>query len=344
LYQTLTAAQLKQQIDAEQAFSAWQDAFAKAQDFRGGMHWKTVSGKEYLYKTLDRKGNAKSLGVRSDKTERIESHFTEQKALSIARLKSLGETIDTHAKINAALRLGSAPVLVADLCLRLHQAGLLGQSLMVIGTNSLFAYEAMAGVRFDKDILATTDIDLLWDHKARVRLAVSGDVAEPSLLALLQKADKSFQIVQGQNFRAANDNGYMVDLIRQMPNPPWKDEPDQFFADQGTGKNSSADLVATDIWNMKWLLNAPRVQQTAIAVNGQMFPLCVPDPRAYAMFKLWLGQSLERNPLKKSRDIAQAKAIAALVQDKLPHLAKDWHQIRSFPADIARQAMAQLSG
>jgi Nucleotidyltransferase len=62
------------------------------------------------------------------------------------------------------------------------------------------------------------------------------------------------------------------------------------------------------------------------------------------MFKLWLGQSLERNPLKKSRDLAQAKALVALVQDKLPHLAKDWHQIRSFPADIAKQAMAKLAG
>jgi hypothetical protein len=347
LYQSLTAAQLKQQIDAEQAFSAWQDAVAKAQDFRGGMHWKTVSGKEYLYKTLDRKGNAKSLGARSEKTQSIESHFTAQKVASSERVKSLGESIDIHAKINAALRLGSAPVVVADLCLRLHQAGLLGHSLMVIGTNSLFAYEAMAGVRFDKDILATTDIDLLWDHKARVRLAVSDDIAEPSLLALLQKVDKTFQIVQGQSFRAANDKGYMVDLIRQMPNPPWRHEPDRFFTNQDIGTSNgsthSADLIATDIWNMKWLLNAPRVQQTAIAVNGQMFPLCVPDPRAYAMFKLWLGQSLERNPLKKSRDLAQAKALVSLVQDKLPHLAKDWHQIRSFPADIAKQVMAQLT-
>jgi hypothetical protein len=343
LYQSLTTAQLKQQIDAEQAFSAWQDAWAKAQDFRGGMHWKTVSGKEYLYKTLDRKGNAKSLGVRSDKTEGIESHFTAQKDLSNARVKSLGESIATHAKINAALRLGSAPVVVADLCLRLHQAGLLGRNLMVIGTNSLFAYEAMAGVRFDKAILATTDIDLLWDHKASVRLAVSDDVAEPSLLALLQKVDRTFQIVQGQSFRAANDKGYMVDLIRQMPNPPWKEEPDRFFTGQDKATGNSTDLVATDIWNMKWLLNAPRIEQTAIAVNGQMFPLCVPDPRAYAIFKLWLGQSLERNPLKKSRDLAQAKALAILVQDKLPHLATDWQQIRSFPADVARQVMAQLT-
>lgn len=45
----------------------------------------------------------------------------------------------------------------------------------------------MAGVRFDKDIMATTDIDLLLDHKAHVRLAASDEIAEPSLLALLPK-------------------------------------------------------------------------------------------------------------------------------------------------------------
>lgn len=337
IYQTLTEAQLKQQIDAEQAFAAWQDAATKARDFAGGMHWKTVAGKEYLYKSLDRKGNAKSLGVRGDGTEAIEQHFHTQKALYKTRMQSLRETLATHSKINAALRLGSAPGVVAELCTRLHQVGLMGRSLMVIGTNSLFAYEAMAGVRFARDILATTDIDLLWDHKARVRLATFGDApegVEPSLLAILQKVDKTFQIVRGQSFRAANDKGYMVDLIRQMPNPPWKDEPDRFFA--------KGDLVATDIWNMKWLLNAPRIQQTAIALNGNMFPICAPDPRAYAMFKLWLGESVERNPLKKSRDLAQALALAALVKDKLPHLAEKWNQITSFPAEIARNIVTKL--
>jgi hypothetical protein len=338
IYQTLNEAQLKQQIDAEQAFSAWQDAATKSRDFAGGMHWKTVAGKEYLYKSLDRKGNAKSLGVRSDASEAIEQHFHAQKALYKSRIQSLVDTLATHSKINAALRLGSAPSIVAELCTRLHSVGLMGRSLMIIGTNSLFAYEAMAGVRFARDILATTDIDLLWDHKARVRLAMFGDapdgVMEPGLLAILQKVDKSFQIVQGQGFRAANDKGYMVDLIRQMPNPPWKDDPDRFF--------SGGDLIATDIWNMKWLLNAPRIHQTAIALNGAMFPICAPDPRAYAMFKLWLGESDERNPLKKSRDLAQARALAALIKDKLPHLIKNWHNISSFPADIAPDTMEKL--
>ena len=85
----LTDAQQKQQIDAEQTYTAWQDAAARAREYAGGMHWKTIAGKEYLYKTLDRKGNAKSLGVRSDASEAIARQFNEHKALAKARLASL---------------------------------------------------------------------------------------------------------------------------------------------------------------------------------------------------------------------------------------------------------------
>ncbi|MDI9334268.1 MAG: hypothetical protein QM533_07805 [Cytophagales bacterium] len=35
------------------------------------MHWKTVGAKEYLYRTLDGKGTAKSLGARSTETQAI---------------------------------------------------------------------------------------------------------------------------------------------------------------------------------------------------------------------------------------------------------------------------------
>jgi hypothetical protein len=334
MYQLLSEPQLKQQIDAEQTYAAWQDANTKAQGFTGGMHWKTIAGQKYLYKTMDRTGQAKSLGRQTEATQAIAARFNEQKAQAKARLESLEASLHTHKKINFALRLGSAPSIVAQLCKRLHQAQWLGHNLTIIGTHSLWAYEAMAGVRFIREMTATTDIDLLWDHQARIRLAYSDDVDEPSLLALLKKVDKSFQIMGDQGYRAVNDQGYMVDLIRQMPSSPWKQETDQFFAPH--------DLVAVDIWNMKWLINAPKVHQTAIALNGDMFPICAPDPRAYAMFKLWLSQSDERDPLKKSRDAAQAQAVASLIKDRLPHLAQNWDQISSFPHAVAQSAEAKL--
>jgi hypothetical protein len=340
-YQILSDAQAKQVIDAEQAYSAWLDAWATGRSWIGGMHWKTVAGREYLYRTRDGKGNAKSLGLRSPETEKIAEDFHQGKQAAQLRLKNLKAVMQTQAKINAVLRLGSAPNIVGQLCGNLSMAGLLGKSLMVIGTNSLLAYEAMAGVRFARDVMATTDIDLLWSHKARLALTAMDEDAlldEPnaaptpdSLLAILQQTDKSFRRLANQTFRAANDQGFMVDLIRQMPTPPWRNEPDQMGA--------SDDLVATDIWNMKWLLNAPRVQALAISVNGTVFPITAPDPRAYCAFKLWLGQSEERNPQKKSRDLAQAQAVYALIKDRLPHLHKRWDAITSIPKPVMAQVM-----
>jgi hypothetical protein len=354
-FQPLSDAQAKQVIDAEQAYAAWQDAWVSNRTWSGGMHWKTVAGREYLYRTQDGTGKAKSLGVRSPETEQIAAQFHSGKAAAQVRLKNLKATLVLQAKINAVLRLGSAPVVVAEVCLRLSRAGLMGKNLMVIGTNSMLAYEAMAGVRFAREVMATTDIDLLWSHKAHLALTTWEDetdavpqdlrpqslaenlsdnpaVGPTSLMAILQKADKSFQRMAHQHFRAANDQGFLVDLIRQMPAPPWKNEPESIGAVD--------DLVATDIWNMNWLLNAPRVNALAIAVNGTVFPISAPDPRAYCAFKLWLAQADERNPQKKSRDLAQAKAVYALIKDRLPHLHKNWAEITSIPKAVMEQVIS----
>jgi hypothetical protein len=331
----LTDAQAKQAIDAEQSYQAWWDAWRKSREFAGGMHWKAVAGKEYLYKTHDRKGNAKSLGVRSAATEAMAAEFHARKQESASRLKVLSESLRTQERVNAALRVGSAPGIVAQLCLKLAQTGLMGKSLMVVGTNSLYAYEAMAGVRFAREVMATTDIDLLWSHKAKLAFSTLDDTEAASdlgLMGILQKVDKSFKRLDLQHFRAANDQGYLVDLIRQMPEPPWKDEPERIGGEQ--------DLKATDIWNMKWLLNAPRVQALAIAINGTVFPITAPDPRAYCAFKYWLSQSDERNPQKKPRDLAQAKAVYAVIEEKLPHLNKDWFELRSIPRDVLKPIVA----
>jgi hypothetical protein len=84
---------------------------------------------------------------------------------------------------------------------------------------------------------------------------------------------------------------------------------------------------------MKWLLNAPRIEQIAIATNGAMYPLTVPDPRAFCAFKYWLATSDERDPRKKSRDLAQARAVHQLITERLPHLS-NWDEITSIPKGV----------
>ncbi|BCB28449.1 hypothetical protein SKTS_33350 [Sulfurimicrobium lacus] len=171
-------------------------------------------------------------------------------------------------------------------------------------------------------------MDLLWDSRAKIRLASTGDDTDfAGIMALLKRADRSFEIVENTPFRAANEDGFMVDLIRQTPNPPWKVEPNRFFEN---------DLIATDIWNMKWLLSAPRVEQTVICENGRPARMVVPDPRAFALFKLWLSSSNEREPIKKRRDLHQAAAVFALVEQYLPQFPLSRAALKMFPAEIAQ--------
>ncbi|ABM97389.1 nucleotidyltransferase family protein [Methylibium petroleiphilum] len=333
MYSVLSNAQAKQYLDAVAVFEDWRETSRQVLEYRGGMHWKTVAGRSYLYRTKDRLGNAKSLGPRSDATEQLYEQFTARKEALTSRLADLKETMRTHARVNAALRLGSVPNEVADVCSELDAAQLMGKSMMVIGTNAMHAYAYLAGVRFQADIMATTDVDLLWNHKAKLSLMATAEVSKDGLLGLLQRCDKTYVQDPRQRFRARSSTGFMVDLIRQMPEPPWADEPDRL------AKN---DLVATDISNMDWLLSAPRIEQPAVAVDGRVFMMTAPDPRAFAAFKVWLSQEPGRDPLKKGRDIAQARAVLRVLEERLPHLPLI-EAMQSFPKQVVDAVKDELS-
>ena len=81
-----------------------------------------------------------------------------------------------------------------------------------------------------------------------------------------------------------------------------------------------ADLVATEVPGLQWLLNAPKLDGVAIDEDGWPVPMRVPDPRAFALHKAWLSTLPEREPLKKPRDLEQARSVAKLVIDEMPHL------------------------
>jgi hypothetical protein len=180
--------------------------------------------------------------------------------------------------------------------------------------------------------MATTDVDLLWNHKAKLSLMATAEVSKDGLLGLLQRCDKTYVQDPRQRFRARSSTGFMVDLIRQMPEPPLADEPDRL---------AQNDLVATDISNMDWLLSAPRIEQPAVAVDGRVFMMTAPDPRAFAAFKVWLSKVPGRDPLQKGRDIAQARAVLRVLEERLPHLPLD-EAMESFPKHVVEAVAAEL--
>jgi hypothetical protein len=325
----LSSEQLRTAVDTQQLFEAWAEAFERARSFAGGMHWKTSAGKQYLFRTRNRRGYGKSLGPRSAQTELTLDHFKRNKTEAKAREAALRRRLAEQARYCKAVRVARVPRLSAALARELWRVGL-EDAVMIVGTNALYAYEAACGVQIlSAGRLETQDLDLLLDSRRSLEL-IAGDIRREGLIGILRKIDKSFSVMEKQDFRAVNDRGFMVDLIRPMPKPPWKKQPDM------VGEN--ADLKAADIQHLDWYLSAPKLRQIVVGEDGFPAPFTVPDPRVFALHKLWLSRQPGRDPLKKPKDREQAFLVAELVTRYLPQSRFSKPELRMLPREVAQLA------
>jgi len=313
-------------VDTRQLWDAYRDAWKRRQSFEGGLTWKTSNGRDYLIRIyadiISKSKKQTSLGARSPETERIFTEFKDGKEEATRRVASLTARLEEQARLNKAIGLGRVPTIAARVLRLLDRTGLLGRNIIVSGTNSLFAYEAAAGVLIERSLMATEDLDLLMDARARLKLTVDG-LEAAGLLGLLHKVDRSFAKASSA-FRAVNRDGFFVDLIKAEPTPPWKEERDAF--------GEKADLEASPIPNMRWIANAPKFQTVAIGEDGMPVPIACADPRAFALYKLWMGtQDPTRDPVKRGRDIAQAEVVASIVHGHFPQLQFEPEHLSSFP-------------
>lgn len=327
-YSELSPIALRVALDVQQTYEAYREARRCALQYAGGMAWKSVGGREYLVKIVNRRGGMRSLGLRCAETEAVLEAFVSGKARARERERQLFDSVRELGGMARGVHINRVPSIVTATLRKLDDFGLLGKNLMVIGTHAMYGYEAVAGVRFDAGLLATGDMDLLWDARTRLKLALLDDaVADAGVLAVLRKVDKSFEPLTGAaSFRAVNKSGFLVDLVKQTPAPPWK----------AGGPESLArnDLKPAWLPKMHWLLSSQKFHAVVIGQDGLPAPLVCPDPRAFAVFKKWLSDQPDREPMKRRRDDLQAEATMALVQDKLPHLVLDEQAVRMFPQSV----------
>lgn len=307
--QNLSNQQRLHLINTRQLYESYQSALRHMEAYRYALRWKPVRGVEYLFRPSSRSGDGRSLGRRSPETEAVFTAFEQGRSDALAREAALRAKLEEQARLNKALRLGRVPRVVARILRQLDAQGLLGDFL-VLGTQALYAYEAEAGVHFLLELLASGDVDLLYDTRKRMTL-VSDKMDREGLLGLLKKADRSFTPLLKRGFRAANADGFMIDLII-APRPMHDGEPISFAPD---------DLVAAEVPGLQWLVNSPNLSTVAVDETGWPVPMRVIDPRAFALHKAWLSKQSGRDPLKRQRDLAQARAVAAMVREHLPHLS-----------------------
>jgi hypothetical protein len=334
-FQELNNDQRREVINTRQRYSAYREAQKRAKAYRGSMVWAEIRGHQYLVRShYDASGIRRqvSLGPRSKQTEATKFEYERGRSEAESRLNELRTIITQQSAINRAIGLGRVPLIGAKIIRAVDDIGMLGAGIRVLGTNAIYAYEAAAGVLIDPGLTTTEDIDLLLDAREQLKFAASEDVSQPSLLRLLQKIDRSFERSK-QTFRAINSEGYLVDLIKPMRNPPWKNAGER----EQVGMDAD-DLLAAEMEGLVWHESAPPFEAIAIDEKGEPLHIVATDPRVWVAHKLWLSKREDREHVKRRRDEAQARSISHLLVKYMPHLPYVSEQLQMLPKNVFEDA------
>jgi hypothetical protein len=295
----LSLEQRRQLVDAQQLFAGWRPPTIELATM-GGLYWNTSHGKRYLYEK--REGKRRSLGRETSALAKRKANHDARGRELRARLKPLNKRVATMSPVNRAMGIGRLPTIAAKILRELDSEGLLGSHIIVAGTNALYAYEIAAGVVVGGEHVATGDADLLWDTRQSLLLSATGVVRREGLMSILRRVDPSFATSYGYN--AQNNRGYIVDLII----PAGDDIPQM---------RPNADVEAQPIEGIEWLIEAPQFEQVIVGQDGEPLRIVVPEPRTFALHKLWVSKRPDRSALKVAKDRAHARIVAALAQTYL---------------------------
>lgn len=334
-YNELDARTIRERVDMAQLWDAWISADdLRRHSFRGFLGWEVRSGREYLYSR--KRGVVKSLGPRSPATEQTYTAFHDGRDANKARLASLAMEMDRQAAVLRSLNAGRLPMMAARTlrALRTHDKG---ATIRVIGTNALYAYESLAGVVFNAESTATGDVDILVDDRNRLRLLTDEDEQIGLTRLIQQSVDKSFRSRGPMDFRLINDRGYMIEFVRPEPSPIYRAMP-------GAEPLEAGDIRPVPIMGLQWLVNAPVVEVIVLDERGFPAPMRCPDPRYWAVHKLWLSTRDDRDAQKKIRDRQQADIVLKLISERLPQYPMDDGFRRMLPKELSDHLTQGIRG
>lgn len=306
-----TDEQARALINLRQHYETWRDAERASRALPYDLRRKNVAGREYLYEIADRSGNGRSLGPWNDQmAARFEAYRREKAGLK-DRLARTRERLAESGRIARALRL---PQLVSDPGPILREAdcrGMLDGQLLVVGTNCLLAYQQETVAIFDLPD-ETIDFDLAW--------AGEEQPAGAPVWELLKAVDPTFTVNTEREFQARNSKAYEVELLAA---------PSRFAT---LGRRERPRPIPLP--EQEWLLLGKPVDQVVPCRDGTGARLVVPDPRWFALHKLWLGSQAKRNPLKRRKDLRQGDAVLDAVEEAMPQYPLDDAFIAAIPPEL----------
>ena len=208
------------------------------------------------------------------------------------------------------------PLLSADAGPILREAdrrGLLDSHLLVVGTNAMTAYAIEAAGSFINVPDETEDFDLAW--------AASESANEALVWGMLKAVDPTFTVNSERDFQARNAKAYEVELLVAPSR-----------ADTLASKDRPKPVPLAE---QEWLLPGRRVDQVVPCRDGAPARIVAPDPRWFALHKLWLGAQPKRDPLKRRKDVRQGEALLDAIAEAMPHYSLGESFAAELPAELA---------
>lgn len=302
-------------VNLEQAYEVWMEALRTLNDMPYNMRIKEVSGRDYLYEVTDRLGTMKSKGRLDEEKQSEFDQYKAEKAALKARLSQSKAVLKEQGSLYRALRLPMLPIEAGKILREADRMRFLGDQVMVVGTNALAAYalEANAFIRDAPD--ATMDFDLALT-------AVDTDEDRPTLWKVLKEVDMTYTVNAERPFQARNAKAYEVEILAA---------PSRIAGQIPRDKPRPMPLP-----EQEWLLNGRPINRVVGVQDGEAARLVVPDPRWFALHKLWMAQKPERNPQKKPKDEKQGMALLNAVWQAMPHYPLDQRFERELPQALVR--------
>jgi len=307
-----TDLQIKQKHNSKMLYESYMEVLHTYHlQFRYKMLWqKHKDGYQLLAKENLSTGKREYLGRRNEETEEIVAHFRNSKQQIKERLKNLKEKLKRDGRLNKLEGIARAPKELVALFHKINELDL-DSKLIVIGTNSLYAYEARAGLMLEEEHLATHDIDILNRKEKGVSFMFSQMSETTTALDLLQSIDKSFYQSPNVPYRFINKDGIWIELI-----VPSKD------IIKGSVKSETffSDVMPLAMEGMQWIENARLFKESIIGTDGKSAVMTTIHPLEYAIYKNWLGQRQDRDFLKHTRDIEQSKLVTKIIIEYMPNI------------------------
>ncbi len=289
--------QARNLVNLRQRYEVWIEADRTIEALPYDLRRKKVGDREYLYEVYDRGGNGKSLGAMTAENEDRLAAYRNAKFAMKERRSQSAKRLDETCRLCRALRLPLLPSEAGEILREADRRSMLGSHLMVVGTNALVAY-AIEAAGFIPDAPGETeDFDLTWTRR-------TVDDGERPLWSMLKAVDSTYTINSERGFQARNAKAYEVEILAA---PSRMDG--MFRTDQPR---------PVPLPEQEWLLLGTPVDHIVVCRDAAPARVLAPDPRWFALQKLWMAAQTKRNPLKRPKDAKQGVAILNAIDEAMP--------------------------